>query len=298
MMELYLAHGYDNRKEVRSLELRLEAETGVDLINPFYDLDRDDIRAADLGEETRYERVERLVKSAREIVVRDLKAIQNSDGVLAMVHGTNNPDGIQVGTFQEIVYARMIYNIPVYCYITNGHHNHPWLVYHADEVVTEEKDLFHLLEKIKCNAEDDSVEYTEKDHANIGIKIGKKITQSSTGAQRHDSTGKGLPMLVSPYFLEALAKHCENGVLAGYEPRNWERGLSVEATLNSAYRHLLAVQKGTVDEAHLIAAAWNLMAAIHTREMIKRGVLPEELDYVPNYKEGYTTEKNSEITEV
>jgi len=43
-------------------------------------------------------------------------------------------------------------------------------------------------------------------------------------------------------------------------------------------RHAFQALQGLTDEDHLVAAAWNFLAAIETRERIREGMLPEELD--------------------
>jgi hypothetical protein len=114
------------------------------------------------------------------------------------------------------------------------------------------------------------------------IKIGEK-RKFKSGALRHVSKGKGMPVLISPLVEDLLAKHCEAGLEAGYAPRNWERGLVLGETFNSIQRHLRAEKEGLTDEKHDVAAFWNLMVYLHTKEMIRRGLLPEELDNMPNY---------------
>jgi hypothetical protein len=105
----------------------------------------------------------------------------------------------------------------------------------------------------------------------------------STGAQRDRAAGKGQPVLISPIFIRRLALHMEHGA-AKYERRNWEKGFPVEECIDSAFRHLLAIIEGKTDEDHEAACAFNIMAVIHTREMIRRGILPKELDYKPAYE--------------
>lgn len=107
--------------------------------------------------------------------------------------------------------------------------------------------------------------------------------QFSTGAERQQAHGKGMPVLVSPIVEDMLAKHCEGGIEAGYPPRNWEQGLPLSEIINSAKRHIRAEQEGLIDENHGVAAIWNLMVYLHTKEMIRRGLLPKELDDMPNY---------------
>lgn len=41
--------------------------------------------------------------------------------------------------------------------------------------------------------------------------------------------------------------------------------------------------EGYRDEDHLGAAMWNIHSLIHTEEVIDRGILPKELDDLPNY---------------
>jgi len=107
--------------------------------------------------------------------------------------------------------------------------------------------------------------------------------QFSTGAKRQQARGKGMPVLISPIAEDMLARHCEGGVEAGYPPRNWEQGLPLSEIINSAKRHLRQEQEGLIDENHALAAFWNLMVYIHTKEMVRRGLLPAELDDMPSY---------------
>lgn len=107
--------------------------------------------------------------------------------------------------------------------------------------------------------------------------------QFSTGAKRQHSRGKGMPVLVSPIAEDFLAKHCEGGVEAGYPPRNWEQGIPLSETFNSIKRHTRQEQEGDRTENHAIAAFWNWMVYVHTKEMIRRGLLPKELDDLPSY---------------
>jgi hypothetical protein len=53
--------------------------------------------------------------------------------------------------------------------------------------------------------------------------------------------------------------------------------------MESAFRHLSQFVEGRRDEDHLGQAAFNIMAAIHTGEAIERGILPRELDNLPNF---------------
>ena len=106
----------------------------------------------------------------------------------------------------------------------------------------------------------------------------------STGSVRDVIEGKPRPELISPIAEERLAYHCAHGA-AKYSDRNWERGQPLSQLLGSLRRHLLSYQLGREDEDHLAALLWNAMALLHTDEMLRRGVLPDELNDLPDYGE-------------
>ena len=103
-----------------------------------------------------------------------------------------------------------------------------------------------------------------------------------SGALRENAPGKGRYELISPIFLHRLAIVLEKGATK-YADRNWELGMPLGRYLNSALHHLEQALEGLTDEDHFGQAAFNLMALIHTKEMIDRGVLPKKLDNLPNY---------------
>lgn len=96
-----------------------------------------------------------------------------------------------------------------------------------------------------------------------GVKAGQKVAES-TGALRHDATGKGRFDLLPYHAILRYARHMENGVTeGGYEPGNWRRGISVSRCISSALRHTFQYLEGFKDEDHLAAAIWNLCAIAH-----------------------------------
>ena len=115
------------------------------------------------------------------------------------------------------------------------------------------------------------------------VKDSGKRQEFKTGSVRDTNEGKGRYDLISPISLARLAKHFENGAVK-YGDRNWEKGQNLCRYLDSAIRHIYKHLEGLRDEDHLAAGAWNLLAAIHTEEMIERGLLPKELDDRPNYQ--------------
>jgi hypothetical protein len=79
-----------------------------------------------------------------------------------------------------------------------------------------------------------------------------------------------------------LALVCERGA-AKYGDRNWERGQPVMRYADSAIRHLYGWIGGDRSEDHLAQAMWNLMAMIHTEEMVVCRSLPTDLYDSPTY---------------
>jgi len=114
------------------------------------------------------------------------------------------------------------------------------------------------------------------------IKDSGERQEFSTGSVRDSEKGKGLYAHLSPIALKRLAQHMEAGA-EKYNFRNWELGQPLARYLESAIRHLYTYLEGSRDEDHLAAAMWNVHGIIHTEEMIKRGVLPKELDNLPHY---------------
>lgn len=124
-MKGYLAHPVLARDMVREWELEFEKATGIELINPFYEVEREldeDLHASEAGDYTSV--------NPTKLVELDIKALQHCDFTVAFVTGQRS-----YGTIMEIVYACWA-SKPVYIICTNGHQTHPWLIYHATEVFT------------------------------------------------------------------------------------------------------------------------------------------------------------------
>lgn len=130
-MKLYLAHPVGSREVVRAWELDFEARSGIELINPFYDVPKP--YPPDTPREKLYEY--RPVVS----VVPDIAAIEDSNGLIAVIN-----EELSYGTIQEMVYAHIMRKL-VYSLITNGEEKHPWLRYHSTEIFTNYKDLERFL---------------------------------------------------------------------------------------------------------------------------------------------------------
>lgn len=136
-MKGYLAHPFDTRHWLREWELKFEKATGIEIVNPFYDITRDDVEPIDAGRAERYEHL-----IASDLVNRDVDCIKACDFVVAFVTGD-----LSYGTIMEIVYA-FINKIPVYIICTNGHEQHPWLQYHGKHVFTTIEFFEHFIRGI------------------------------------------------------------------------------------------------------------------------------------------------------
>lgn len=114
------------------------------------------------------------------------------------------------------------------------------------------------------------------------LKGSGKTKKYTTGAIREFQTNKGRYDLLPPSAIFALSRVFEEGATR-YSSRNWEKGLPLCRFIDSALRHVFKHLEGHRDEPHMAQAAWNLMAYIHTATMIERGVLPEDLNDLPNH---------------
>jgi len=105
----------------------------------------------------------------------------------------------------------------------------------------------------------------------------------ATGAVRDTADDKPRPDLVSPFAMERLGEWLRLGAVK-YRERNWEQGIPVSRCVASLARHLMKYQQGCRDEDHMAAVMCNAMFILHFEEMIRRSLLPSELDDMPTYQ--------------
>jgi hypothetical protein len=79
---------------------------------------------------------------------------------------------------------------------------------------------------------------------------------------------------ISPLFLKRVSIHYQLGGI-NYGNRNWELGMPVMVTWDSACRHLTNWLEHETTEDHLAAIGWNIMCTMHTIEMLNRGVIKD-----------------------
>jgi len=113
------------------------------------------------------------------------------------------------------------------------------------------------------------------------VKDSGQRQKFETGSLRDTRKGKGRSDLITPIALKRIAIHYENGS-DKYGDWNWTKGQPVMRFFDSAARHLYTLLeyklKGKeLDEDHLAAVVWNIMAIIHTEEIVKEGLLSENL---------------------
>ena len=104
----------------------------------------------------------------------------------------------------------------------------------------------------------------------------------STGSVRDRGDLKPRPDMISPFALMRIGEHMRKGA-AKYGPWNWQLGQPFSEITASMHRHLLQWEQGDQEEDHLAAIVFGAQALMHYREMIDRGVLPAELDDMPEY---------------
>jgi len=106
----------------------------------------------------------------------------------------------------------------------------------------------------------------------------------ATGSRRDIREGKGRYDLLMFRAMHADARHLEEGAKK-YGDNNWRLGQPLSRYLDSAIRHMAEFTMGLRDEPHLAAARWNLGALYETKAMIREGLLPAELDDLPDFNE-------------
>jgi len=120
------------------------------------------------------------------------------------------------------------------------------------------------------------------------VKSSGKEQQFQTGAVRDVSEDKPRPDLISPFFEERLGNWLMLGAKR-YADRNWEKGIPISRCYASLRRHIMWWNQGKTDEDHLAAIACNIMFIIHNEEVVKRGILPPEIDDMPKYLQNVET---------
>lgn len=110
----------------------------------------------------------------------------------------------------------------------------------------------------------------------------------NTGSVRDAAVGKGRFDLIPSEPLRRLAKLYERGSVK-YGDRNWEKGQPLMRYVDSAMRHLNCLVAGEPLEDHAVAVAWNMFGFMYTQTRIGAGLLPKELNDLPDPEPQYET---------
>lgn len=111
----------------------------------------------------------------------------------------------------------------------------------------------------------------------VVVKDSGKREEFDTGSRRDTQDGKGRYDLLPAHAIFLVSRQFEEGAKK-YGTNNWKLGQPLSRFLCSGLRHLFKHMAGHTDERHDVAAAWNILCMIETRDMIERGVLPAELN--------------------
>ena len=129
-MAFYFTNPTYDRHKAREIQLKIEAETGLELVNPFYNkagVPTKEIKALDKGD--------RPEVSEGEIIHNDLKLVRDHEGVIAYITKKTS-----WGSISETFYSAYVLGKPTHlifdpdsrggcehCGITNDNNpDHPW----------------------------------------------------------------------------------------------------------------------------------------------------------------------------
>jgi hypothetical protein len=126
-LDLYLAHSFERRHEIRIIELELERQYNLNLHNPFFDaMARKDRRLILSTKPNANDclRHKRSQSDCEELVYRDLNSIDNRDGLFTIIHEPS------LGTAFEISHAHKTGKLVFV--VSERYSEHPWIRVYAD----------------------------------------------------------------------------------------------------------------------------------------------------------------------
>lgn len=135
-MKAYLAHSVHKRERGKEIQKTLE-DMDIEVYNPFYSHDRQDILDLDKGIVQAWDIVDE--EKSMLIVDLDLEGLRKSD-ILICIY----PDGVSVGIPCEMMYAWMV-NIPIFCVVPEKLIGHPWIIALSDGLFSSIDSLYDTL---------------------------------------------------------------------------------------------------------------------------------------------------------
>lgn len=137
-MIIYLAHGKSERKKGKEIQSEIE-KLGIEVFNPFYSTEREDIHNLDAGLFT-----DNKEKGKAMIAVdSDLEGIRKSDIVVCIYPERE----ITIGVPCEMMYASML-NMPIISIGSDSILKHPWVIALSDGLFQNVEDLYLYLTTI------------------------------------------------------------------------------------------------------------------------------------------------------
>lgn len=122
-----------------------------------------------------------------------------------------------------------------------------------------------------------TIRHMNKQNTNNSLPDSGERSEFTTGAVRDAMSGKGTPSLIPIDALRAVSKRFEDGA-SKYGRDNWKKGIPLSRYVDSLYRHLWQLMEDDQAEDHGGAVIWNAMCLIQTKQWIKEGKLPKELN--------------------
>jgi len=125
---LYLSHPFKMRHQVRPNEIFFETAFGIELYNPFYDENREEVKLIDSGKS-----MDKVLskRDFEEIVVRDLRAIDDCDGVVMVIEDNMSSFGTPCEGWYVLEYTLKTGKYKPVFVITKTMNFHPWIQYIA-----------------------------------------------------------------------------------------------------------------------------------------------------------------------
>jgi len=138
MMKAYLAHSVHKRERGKEIQKKLES-MGIEVYNPFYSHDRQDILDLDKGIVQPWNIVDE--DKSRLIVDLDLDGLRKCDFLICVY-----PDGVTVGIPCEMMFGWMLH-LKIVALVPHNLRGHPWIVAMCEKIFTDLNDLYNYLEE-------------------------------------------------------------------------------------------------------------------------------------------------------
>ncbi len=125
---LYLSHPRESMDYVRKWELEFERRSGINLLNPFFEISREN---SDIDQNEKDATKAHKILNGSTVDDELIFILKGRRGLLTIIDGNYT-----LGASMEMVYAKL-FGKPAHTLVTNGYENHPWVVRHSSEIYTD-----------------------------------------------------------------------------------------------------------------------------------------------------------------